>query len=231
MSTLRKAADRGHFNHGWLDTFHTFSFGAYLDRAHMGFRSIRVINEDVVAPNTGFSTHAHNDMEIITYVISGALAHKDSMGNGSTIFPGHVQTMSAGTGITHSEFNASETEPVHLLQMWIMPNAKGVTPAYAEWNPPAELPGGWTAVASGMGDAGAAYIHQDARLLLAKPQAGEALPLPIAEGRYGWLQVARGSVRVGELVLAAGDGLAFAAEEYASVVAEEASTLLLFDVV
>jgi quercetin 2,3-dioxygenase len=229
MIALRKSQERGHANHGWLDTYHTFSFATYRDPAHMGFRSLRVINEDRVAPGEGFDTHPHQDMEILTYIISGQLAHRDSMGNGRTIKAGEVQGMSAGTGITHSEFNASDKEEVHLLQIWIMPHTKGVKPSYGEWLPDGSEHKGWALAASGTGEAGSIRIHQDARMYVARLKAGETLKLPLKAGRFGWLQVAVGDAKTDAHHLAGGDGTSFAAGEVSEVTALADSTLLLFD--
>lgn len=230
MIALRKAAERGHASHGWLDSYHTFSFADYHDRAHMGFRDLRVINEDTIAPGQGFGTHPHRDMEILTYVLSGELAHKDSMGNGRVVKAGEVQGMSAGTGITHSEFNASATKPCHLLQIWILPHTKDVTPAYGEWYPGGAEKTGWALAASGDGAEGSIRIQQDARMHVATPDAGRTLALITAPGRFGWLQVARGRAEVtGGRVLEAGDGLAFSSGDIREVKALSASGLLWFD--
>lgn len=228
MTAIRKAAERGHFNHGWLDTWHSFSFASYHDPAHMGFRALRVINDDTIAAGGGFGEHGHRDMEIITYVISGALSHQDSMGNKRTIRAGEVQAMSAGTGIMHSEFNASDKEPVHLLQIWIIPDAKGITPAYAEWTAQAK-PNAWTLLVSKDGAEGSAIIHQDARLLLAKLEKETVLEVPVQAGRHGWLQVAVGALKLGDKQLLAGDGVSFAGGNVTRLGAAAGTTLLLFD--
>lgn len=228
MLALRRAQERGHFDHGWLDTWHSFSFAAYRDPAHMGFRALRVINDDTIAPGAGFGTHGHRDMEILTYVIDGALAHRDSMGNGRTIAAGEVQGMSAGTGIQHSEFNASAERPVHLLQVWIEPHTKGVTPSYAEWKP-ADHQDGWVLAASGFGEEGAIPIHQHARMYVGHLRPGDVPEVPLTPGRYGWLQVAIGEIMAGEVPLRAGDGLAFAARDGMRVSARQESRVLLFD--
>ncbi|MGA9753403.1 MAG: pirin family protein [Acidobacteriota bacterium] len=230
MITTRKASDRGHFDHGWLDTYHSFSFAGYFDPSHMGFRVLRVINEDRVAPGEGFDTHPHNDMEIITLVLEGALRHQDSMGNGSVIRPGEVQRMSAGTGVTHSEFNASETEPVHLYQIWILPERKGLPPSYEQKAfPPDPTAGGLQLVASRDGREGSVTIHQDASLYLAKLEKGESVKHPLAPGRHAWVQVATGAVEVNGLDLRSGDGLAVSGEESLHLSASPAGELLLFD--
>ena len=228
MFTIRRSADRGYAHHGWLEARHTFSFAGYHDKAHMGFRSLRVINEDRVAPGEGFPTHPHNDMEILTYIISGELAHKDSMGNGRTIKPGEVQGMSAGSGVTHSEFNARSDTPVHLLQIWILPHTRGVTPSYAEWLPSAQTEG-WSLAASETGEAGSINIHQDAKMYVAACETEKTLPLPIAEGRFGWLQIAKGSATINGETLAQGDGASFSADAVKTLTASAGSELLLFD--
>jgi len=225
---VRRSRDRGHANHGWLDSYHSFSFADYHDPAHMGFRSLRVINEDRVAGGQGFGTHPHRDMEIITYMLEGELAHRDSMGNGRTIKTGQVQGMSAGTGITHSEFNALKDKEAHLLQIWIMPNAKNVTPAYGEWNPSGAEKSGWALVASEDGN-GHIKIHQDAKLYLAIAEAGKTLDIPIQKGRYGWLQIAKGEAHINGENLQQGDGVAFSGGDTTSVKMIQNGELLLFD--
>ena len=193
MLTIRKAADRGHFDHGWLDTYHTFSFADYYDAAWMGFRSLRVMNEDRVAPGGGFGMHGHRDMEIVTIVLSGALEHKDSLGNGEVLRPGEFQRMTAGTGIRHSEFNPSTSEPVHLYQIWLLPRTTGLTPSY-EQKPfdAAGRAGRWQLVASPDGAEGSLSIQQDARIYLANLDAETQLEYKLHSGRQGWLQVLRG---------------------------------------
>ena len=229
MITLRPSAARGHADHGWLDSFHTFSFADYHDPAHMSFRTLRVINEDRVAPGMGFGTHPHRDMEILTYILAGRLAHKDSMGNGREITVGQLQAMSAGTGITHSEFNPSRTEPVHLLQIWITPDRKGHTPRYAEWSPGAVEIGTRTLLASPDGRDGSAAIHQDALLYLVKLDASGEVSHPIAPGRAAWVQVMRGSLSVNGEALAAGDGAAVESESAIRLQTTEGAEALLFD--
>jgi hypothetical protein len=231
MISPRPSKERGHANHGWLDSYHSFSFATYRDPRFMGFRDLRVINEDRVAAAEGFETHPHRDMEILTYVISGALAHKDSMGNGRIIRPGEVQGMSAGTGITHSEFNASDTDPVHFLQIWIKPHTMSVVPSYAEWLPDGREKQGWALAASGDGAQGSIRIHQDARMHVAVCDRAMELPVDIASGRFGWLQVAAGRINAGGESLAAGDGASFAGGDIAVVRAEAGSQLLLFDLI
>jgi len=204
---LRRAADRGHADHGWLNSFHTFSFADYHDPRHMGFRALRVINDDTVAAGRGFGSHPHRDMEIISYVLDGELAHKDSMGNGSVIRPGDVQRMSAGTGVVHSEQNPSRTTPVHFLQIWIVPDRAGHAPSYEQIAvPPEELAGRLRLIASPDGAAGSVTIHQDARVYAARLSPGQTVEHVVAPGRHAWLQVARGAVTVGATALSAGDG-------------------------
>jgi redox-sensitive bicupin YhaK (pirin superfamily) len=213
MQTLRKARERGHADHGWLDSFHTFSFADYHDPAHMGFRGLRVINDDTVAPGRGFGAHPHRDMEIISYVLEGALAHRDSMGTGSVIRPGDVQRMSAGSGVVHSELNASPTERVHFLQIWLIPSRRGGAPGYEQKTfPEAEKAGRLRLVASPDGRDGSVTVQADAALHAGLFGAGETAELPIAPGRHAWVHVARGAVRVNGQDLAAGDGLALSDE-------------------
>jgi|JI10StandDraft_1071094.scaffolds.fasta_scaffold05166_5 redox-sensitive bicupin YhaK (pirin superfamily) len=203
---LRRAADRGHADHGWLNSFHTFSFADYHDPRHMGFRALRVINDDTVAAGRGFGSHPHRDMEIISYVLDGELAHKDSMGNGSVIRPGDVQRMSAGTGVVHSEQNPSRTTPVHFLQIWIVPDRPGHAPGYEQRSYPlAERAGRLRLVASPDGADGSVTIHQDARLYTATLADGDAAQHVVAPGRHAWIHVARGEVVLGDTVLGAGD--------------------------
>ncbi|OWK39724.1 pirin family protein [Fimbriiglobus ruber] len=230
MFTLRKANDRGTTNIGWLDSRHSFSFGDYFDSAHHHFRTLRVINDDKVAGGGGFPSHPHRDMEILTYVLSGALAHRDSMGNGSTIRPGEWQKMSAGTGIVHSEFNASKTEPVHLLQIWIVPEKKGLTPGYAEKTyPESERLGKWRVAASRDGRHDSIVIHQDVTLSVAKVRPGDQLQYPFARGRGGWLHVATGAVTVNGQRLDAGDAMAVEGEPVLDVTGNAEGEVLLFD--
>ena len=229
MITLRPSAARGHADHGWLDTFHTFSFADYHDPAHLGFRALRVINEDRVAPGMGFGTHPHRDMEILTYILAGRLAHKDSMGHGREITPGQLQAMSAGTGITHSEFNPSRTDPVHLLQIWLLPDRRGHTPRYAEWSP---VPGNTdelTLLASPDGRENSAAIHQDALLFLVKLPAAGQITRVLAPERAAWLQVMRGTLTVNGHTLAAGDGAAIENEPALTLAATTSAEALLFD--
>lgn len=230
MIVVRDRGRRGHTQFGWLDSWHTFSFGGYRDPNHMGFRSLRVINDDRVIPGAGFSEHGHRDMEIVTYVLDGALAHKDSLGTGSTIRPGDVQRMSAGTGITHSEFNASATEPVHFLQIWILPQATGLAPGYEQRRfPPEERDNRFRLVADQHGTDGALRIHQDVRLYAATLAAGATLSPALPAGRYAWLQVARGVLSLEGDELRAGDGAAISGETSIRLVTEAGAELLLFD--
>ncbi len=213
MITIRPADQRGHENHGWLDSHHTFSFADYYDPQHMGFRSLRVINEDRVQPGRGFGTHPHRDMEILSYVLEGALEHKDSMGTGSMIVPGDVQRMSAGTGVTHSEYNASRSELVHFLQIWLVPHARGLAPSYEQKTfAPDEKRGRLRLVASPDGRDGSVAIHTDALVYAGLFSAGESAALALAPGRHAWAHVARGELRVNGRGLKAGDGAAFSDE-------------------
>jgi redox-sensitive bicupin YhaK (pirin superfamily) len=230
MITIRNANERGHVDHGWLDTYHTFSFADYYDPEHMGFRDLRVINEDRVQPGEGFPTHPHQNMEIITYVLEGALEHKDSMGNGSVIVPGEVQRMCAGTGITHSEFNHSRSELVHFLQIWILPEKDGAKPGYEQkFYPEDEKRGKWRLIASADGRDGSVTIHQDVNLYAALLEAGEEIVHVIPHNRHAWLQVAQGQVVVNRQKMSHGDGLAASREERVTVAADEAAEVLLFD--
>jgi redox-sensitive bicupin YhaK (pirin superfamily) len=227
MITIRKAGERGHFDHGWLNTYHTFSFADYYDPAFMGFRTLRVINEDRVKAGGGFGTHGHRDMEIISYVIEGELAHRDSMGTGSVIRPGDVQRMSAGTGVTHSEMNPSQENGVHFLQIWIVPERRGIEPGYEQKTfPEGELRGRLRLVASPDGAAGSVTIHQDVKLYSAL-LAGESVAHSYAPQRYGWVQVTRGDVEVNGLKLSAGDGAAISDES--AVTISGSGEVLLFD--
>ncbi|MCU0526447.1 MAG: pirin family protein [Elainella sp. Prado103] len=229
MITLRPAHERGHANFGWLDSYHSFSFGNYYDPNHMGFRALRVINEDRVAGGGGFDTHPHRDMEILTYVLSGALTHRDSMGNTKTIGAGEVQRISAGTGIAHSEFNASELEPVHFLQIWIVPETRGLTPSYEEAIFPAEeRQGQWRLLAGHTPTEGAIKVHQDVQLYAALLSAGDRLHYSLQPDRHAWLQVAQGKVTLNGQSLEAGDGAAIR-QESIDVIANGAAEVLLFD--
>ena len=230
MIAVRPAAERGHADHGWLDTRHTFSFASYHDPRHMGFRSLRVINEDRVQPAEGFGTHAHRDMEILTWVLEGALEHKDSMGNGSVIRPGDLQRMSAGTGVTHSEFNPSREAPVHFLQIWLLPRERGLPPGYEQKGFPQEARRGrLRLIAAGDGREGAVTIHQDADVWTALLQPGESVRHALAPGRYAWLHVARGAVTLNGSTLGAGDGAAVSDEAALEITAAAGAEVLLFD--
>jgi quercetin 2,3-dioxygenase len=230
MITVRNAQERGHFDFGWLDTSHTFSFGDYYDPDHMGFRDLRVINEDFVQPGQGFGTHPHRDMEIITYILEGSLQHKDSMGNGSMIRPGEVQRMSAGTGVTHSEFNPSDGELVHLLQIWILPEKKGIHPSYEQKKfEDEEREGKLRLVASRDGRDGSVTIHQNVDLYASLLKNGKELSFPLRPGRHVWLQVARGGVQLNGKALKAGDGAAVSEEKKLEIKAAKDSEILLFD--
>jgi quercetin 2,3-dioxygenase len=230
MIKFRDRMARGESRMGWLDSRHTFSFADYWDPGHMGFRTLRVINEDRVIPGAGFPAHGHRDMEIITYVLSGALAHKDSLGNGATIRPGEVQRMSAGTGILHSEFNASKSEGVHFLQIWIIPDRAGLPPGYEQKAfPLAERRGRLRLVAAPEGAEGAVAVHQDARLYLGTLGAGERVSYDIAKGRGVWLQVARGILALDDTEMREGDGAAVEAQPSIAIKAETDAELLLFD--
>lgn len=231
MITVRHRDQRGIANFGWLDSRHTFSFGNYFDPQQMGFASLRVINEDKIIPAKGFGTHGHRDMEIITYVLSGELKHRDSMGNGSIIRPGDIQRMSAGTGVRHSEFNASETNPVHLLQIWIMPEQNGIEPSYEEKHFDREQrQGKLTLVGSQDGRDNSVTIHQDANLYLASLEQSDRLTHQIDADRAVWLQVAQGEVKLNDRLLQAGDGAAIINEAEIAIAGNSSdSEILLFD--
>jgi redox-sensitive bicupin YhaK (pirin superfamily) len=230
MITIRKSNERGHADHGWLDSRHTFSFADYYDPAHMGFRGLRVINEDQVAPGGGFPTHPHRDMEIFSYVLSGALAHKDSLGNGSTLRAGQVQLMSTGRGVQHSEFNPSSTEPAHFLQVWIKPEKAGLAPRYTEWQPSAEQAAApKVLVISRDGRDHSATITADVDVYRLKLAAGESVTHELRPSRGLWLQVARGAVTLNGAGLAAGDAAAAEEPGVQTIVATEPAEALLFD--
>jgi redox-sensitive bicupin YhaK (pirin superfamily) len=229
MIEIRRGAERGRTRLSWLDSRHTFSFGQYYDPHHMGFRALRVINDDRVDPGQGFATHPHRDMEIITYVLDGALEHRDSLGNGSVIRPGEVQRMSAGTGIRHSEFNASRDDPVHLLQIWIEPGQYGLPPGYEQRALPAPSAGGLALAASSDGRDGSVTVHQDVSVYAGTLDRGAAVAQPLARDRHAWVQVARGSVRVNDQLLQAGDGAAVSDAPQLRLEAQEAAEVLLFD--
>lgn len=230
MIVIRKRAERGHSALGWLDSWHTFSFGDYHDPRYMGFRSLRVINDDRVAPGAGFPSHGHRDMEIVSYVIAGELEHKDSLGTGSVIRPGDVQRMSAGTGIRHSEFNASHALPVHFLQIWIVPERTGLTPSYEQqYFAPAERENRLRLVADRHGTGGALTVHQDLRLYAGTLTAGGALELPLQPDRFGWLQIATGTLSVQGQALHAGDGVLVGEQERLLIATRERAEVLWFD--
>ncbi|HMJ90126.1 MAG TPA: pirin family protein [Candidatus Acidoferrum sp.] len=229
MIRLRKSEERGYADHGWLKSHHTFSFADYHDPQHMGFRSLRVINDDIVAGGGGFPTHPHRDMEIITYVLSGALEHKDSMGNGSVIRPGNVQYMAAGTGVKHSEFNHSATDPVHLLQIWIQPDTHGAKPGYAEKSFADAPTGALTLIASKSGREGSIAINQDANVFVGRFEPGNTATHSIAPGRGAWLHVAEGELVLNGETLRTGDAAAITAEEKIELRAEKPTQVLLFD--
>jgi quercetin 2,3-dioxygenase len=226
---IRKANERGHAQHGWLDTYHTFSFASYYDPEWMGFRSLRVINDDIVMPGGGFGTHPHRDMEIITYVLSGALEHKDSMGNGRVIRAGDVQYMAAGTGVQHSEFNPSKDEAVHLLQIWIQPDRKGVAPRYAEKSFANATGGKLHLVSSKTGREGSIAIHQDADLWIGKFNAGDRAGHQLASGRSAWVHVAEGEITLNNQTLSSGDAAAITEGGDLELKANKAAQVLLFD--
>jgi hypothetical protein len=230
MITLRPSNERGHANHGWLDSYHTFSFSNYYDPNHMGFRALRVINEDRVQPGRGFGTHGHRDMEIITYVLEGAVEHKDSLGNGAIVTPGEVQRMSAGTGIMHSEFNPSQTEPVHFLQIWILPDQQGLQPSYEQRAfELKERQGKLRLIAAKDGRDGAVTIHQDMDLYSAVLQPGDRVSHQLQPNRYGWLQVAQGGASLNGYALKAGDGVAVSQAESLNINTDSGAEILLFD--
>jgi redox-sensitive bicupin YhaK (pirin superfamily) len=231
MITIRKADERGRFDHGWLDTRHTFSFAGYHDPAHMGFRALRVINEDRVIAGEGFGTHGHQDMEILSYVLSGALAHRDSTGGAGVLRPGEVQRMTAGTGVRHSEYNGSKDELVHFLQVWIVPDRAGLPPSYEQkLFPEAERKGRLRLIASPDAADGSLTLHQDARVHATILAEGERVALPLAPGRHAWVQVARGELEVNGELLHAGDGAALSGEREVALVGRgRAAEALLFD--
>jgi redox-sensitive bicupin YhaK (pirin superfamily) len=229
MTKLRKAEERGHADYGWLNTHYTFSFANYYDPQHIGFRALRVINDDIVAPGGGFDTHPHRDMEIVTYVLSGALAHKDSMDNGRVIKAGDFQYMAAGTGVLHSEFNPSPTEPVHLLQIWIVPDKKGLAPRYEE-RTGLQLPNGrLTLVASKAGRDDSIAINQDSDVYLAKLSPGESVTHTLRPQRHAWVHVAEGEVALNGLAMKAGDGAAVSDEPTLALASKAPAQVLVFD--
>ncbi|ESQ16181.1 MAG TPA: pirin family protein [Chromatiaceae bacterium] len=230
MLAVRKADDRGHTNHAWLDSHHTFSFGGYYDPQHMGVSNLRVINDDRVAPGGGFPTHGHNDMEIISYVLDGALEHKDSMGQGSVIRPGDVQRMSAGIGVTHSEYNHSASEPVHFLQIWLEPNAIGIQPSYEQRHfPLEERRGRWATLISPDARDGSIATRQDALMFGTLLATGETLEYRFDANRQGYVHLARGQMRIGSLTLRQGDGLRVQKHERLELLGVDDAEILLFD--
>ena len=230
MLQVRRSNERGHFDHGWLNTYHTFSFSEYYDPQWTQFRSLRVMNEDVVAPGQGFGMHGHRDMEIITYVLSGELQHRDSLGNGGILSVGELQHMTAGSGIRHSESNPSASEPVHLYQIWLLPNRPSLTPRYEQTRfHPEEMAGKLRLVASPDGAEGSLSIHQDARLYLATLDIDAAVSHTLSPGRHGWLQVLRGNVDLDDERLAAGDGVAISQMDRLRIKANEPAEIMLFD--
>lgn len=230
MLTVRKGTERGVTKIGWLDSRHTFSFGGYVDPRHHQYRTLRVINDDRIAPGGGFDTHGHRDMEILTCVLSGRLEHRDSLGNGEVIHPGEWQAMHAGTGVLHSEFNPSDTEPVHLLQIWVSPDRRGHTPGYQQRRfPDEEKAGRWRLVASPVGEDGSLVIHQDARVYQAKLDPGQAVRHELRPGRGAFVHVATGAATVNGTRLAAGDAAAVEDEPAVEITADAAGEVLLFD--
>jgi redox-sensitive bicupin YhaK (pirin superfamily) len=229
IMTLRKANERGHANYGWLDTYHTFSFGDDYDPKWMGYRSLRVINDDLVMPEQGFGAHPHRDMEIVTYILSGQLEHKDSMGNGRVIRKGELQYMSAGSGVQHSEFNPSKDEAVRFLQIWILPDTKGVKPRYGEKSLRDAQTGKLHLVTSKTGRDGSIAIHQDADLWLVKLDAGQKVAKPLAKGRHAWVHIAEGEVKLNGKTLSGGDAAAIDSESAIELIAAKPSQVLLFD--
>jgi redox-sensitive bicupin YhaK (pirin superfamily) len=230
MMVLRKSSERGYAHHGWLESWHSFSFADYNDPAHVHFGPLRVINEDIVQPGTGFGTHGHRDMEILTYVLSGALRHRDSMGHGEDIRYGEVQVMSAGTGVQHSEVNPSPEEAVHLLQIWIMPDSQGLTPGYQQKNfTQEEKRARWCLLASPDKAGGSLLIHQDARIFSARLDGAETLDYPLSSGRKAYLHIARGSLRANGHELSAGDALMYTGEGVVKLSVAQDAEVLLFD--
>ena len=230
MISVRRADERGHADHGWLDTRHTFSFADYHDPKYLGFRGLRVINEDRVQPGQGFPPHGHRDMEIVSYVLAGALEHKDSMGTGSVIRPGDVQRMSAGTGVRHSEYNHSKDEPVHFLQVWILPERRGLGPGYEQRHfSDADKRAGLRLIASREGTDGSVTIHADAKIYAAVVEQGQRLRHALAEHRHAWLQVARGAITLNDRPLVHGDGAAVSGEPALTIAGAERAEVLVFD--
>ncbi len=230
MIAIRKADDRGHADHGWLNSYHTFSFAGYRDPQHMGFRALRVMNEDRIAAGQGFGTHAHNDMEIVSYVLSGALEHKDSMGNGAVLKPGEFQRITAGTGVTHSEFNSLDTQTTHFYQIWLLPERRGIEPSYEQKSfEPAGRRNRWQLVASRDEADGSLLIHQDARIYLLDLLQGTSIEQTLKSNRHAWIQVLRGSVTVNGNSFSAGDGAAVSEESHLNFEATADAEIMLFD--
>jgi redox-sensitive bicupin YhaK (pirin superfamily) len=230
MITIRPAKSRGHADYGWLKTYHTFSFANYYDPQYLGFRSLRVINEDRVTPGRGFDTHGHRDMEIITYILEGALEHKDSLGNGSIIYPREVQRMSAGTGIFHSEYNYSKTDLAHLLQIWIIPNQKNLQPSYEQQKFDLDkTPGKLHLIASSDGRNDSVTVHQDVAIFAGVFEMGDRVSYPLAPQRHAWIQVVRGGINVNGIILNTSDGAAISEESEINIEAKEKAEILLFD--
>jgi quercetin 2,3-dioxygenase len=230
MITIRPSAARGRGDFGWLDSRHSFSFGRYYDPAHMGFRALRVINEDRVAPGKGFGQHPHDNMEIISYVLSGQLAHRDTLGHTEVLKPGEIQRMTAGEGIEHSEFNPSPTEPVHFLQIWLLPERDGLPASYEQADTgPADPATGLTLLAAPPGKNGTVAVHQDVRLYRAEPRAGRPVAVPLAPGRHAWVQVTRGALALNGQRLSAGDGAAVSGETGLTLTADADAEALVFD--
>ena len=230
MITLRKAKERGHANHGWLDSYHTFSFASYYDPNYMGFRNLRVINEDRVHPTKGFAPHSHRDMEIITYILEGALEHKDSMGNSSVINPGEVQIMSAGTGVTHSEYNPSDSQGVHFLQIWILPDTQSLQPSYQQkMYDASKKQGKLCLIASPDGREDSVTIHQDVNLYATVLASGDKISYDIKPNRHVWLQITQGEINLNGELLTAGDAAAISAEKQLEILAIQSGEMLLFD--
>ncbi len=228
--SIRRAGERGHADHGWLKSHHTFSFADYHDPAHMGFRTLRVINDDRVAPGQGFGTHAHRDMEIFSYVLEGTLEHRDSMGNGSQLKPGQIQLMSAGRGITHSEFNPSRGEPLHFLQVWLMPRQRGLQPSYTEWHPKEEhADAAKVLVISSDGREGSATIHQDADIYRLRLKPGQSVTHELKPGRGAWLQIAEGGLGLNGVELTTGDGASTEEPGTLTLAATRQTEAILFD--
>lgn len=227
---VRRASERGHADHGWLNSHHTFSFADYYDPAHMGFRSLRVINDDRVASGQGFGTHPHRDMEIFSYVLEGALAHKDSLGNGRSLKPGEIQLMSAGKGVAHSEFNPSPSEPLHFLQIWIQPRERGLPPSYTEWRPkPEDASAPKVLVISPNGRENSATIHQDAEIYRLRLKPGQSVTHDLKPGRGAWVQIAEGALTLNDVALTTGDGASVEEPGNLILTATQSCEALLFD--